>query len=240
MTEPLNVVLFKWRPRPGYRSKFEARHVNTVAAMVRRHYARPHRVWCVTDDAEGIDEAIGIVPLWSDHAEVPNPHPGNHPSCYRRLKLFDPDTAAPLGPRLVWLDLDCVIVGDLAPLWNRPEPVVCWGGQTNPNNPINGSMLLMDAGARPDVWTEFDPKTTPRKTVQAGFFGSDQAWLAMKLGRDVAKWTRSDGVCSYRLDVKPRGGRLPPNARVVMFHGHEDPDDDAPQRLAWVREHYRV
>lgn len=236
--KPLNILTFKWKSPLGYRSTFTADHVNVLGAMIRRHYQRPHRLWCVTDDAEGIDQDIGIVPLWNDHARVPNPHAGNHPSCYRRLKLFDPETAAMFGPRLVWLDLDCVIVGDVAPLWDRPEQIVTWG-MTNPSNPINGSMVMLEVGARPEVWTRFHPVQSPILARNEGYFGSDQAWLSYILGDREARWTKADGVVSYRLDCKPHGGRLPDGARVVFMHGQEDPWSPGPQRLDWVKAHYR-
>ena len=37
------------------------------------------------------------------------------------------------------------------------------------------------------------------------------------------------------MHLKPHGGRLPADARIVMFHGHEDPWSPAAQRLDWVR-----
>lgn len=236
--EPLSVITFKWKAKPGYRSQFTAEHVNTLAAMVRRHYRKPHRFWCITDDAKGIDEDIGIFPLWEDHGAVPNPHPGNHPSCYRRLRLFEPATAKQFGRRLVWLDLDCVIVDDMAPIWDRREAIVTWS-QTNPANPINGSMVLMNAGARPQVWKRFDPATSPALARQAGHFGSDQAWLSYVLGSREAKWSRRDGVISYRLDCRPIGYALPPGARICFFHGQEDPWSPGPAQLSWVQQHYR-
>lgn len=234
----ITVVTFKWRPRPGYRSKFTAEHVNILASMVRRHYSKPHRFICVTDDAEGIDEGIGIVPLWDDCADLQSPHGGNNPSCYRRLKLYSAEAEQMFGPRIVSLDLDCVITGDLEPLWDRPEEFVVWG-QTNPANPYNGSMQLLTAGSRRKVWEDFDPLRSPRKALSAGYFGSDQAWLCYCLGPNEARWTQADGVYSYRLDCKPKGGALPSNARIVFFHGQIDPDHPEAQRLEWVSREYR-
>lgn len=234
----ITVVTFKWKPRPGYRSHFTGENVNVLARMVARHYPHPHKFVCVTDDATGIDDHIGIIPLWDDYADLPSPHGPANPSCYRRLKLYSAEAREMFGDRIVSLDLDCVITGDLTPLWDRPEDFVVWG-QTNPANPYNGSMQLLTAGARRKAWDDFDPVASPALARRRGFFGSDQAWLCACLGPNEARWTTKDGVYSYRIDCKPIGGRLPEGARIVFFHGQIDPDHPEAQRLQWVREAYR-
>lgn len=123
----LSVVCWKWPPQPGYRSSYSGQTVNILRAMVRRWYPHPHRFICVTDETKGIDPDIEIRPAWNDYARVQSPHGGKNPSCYRRLRLFHPDAAEWFGERYVSLDLDVVITGDLAPLWNRTEDVVFWG-----------------------------------------------------------------------------------------------------------------
>jgi hypothetical protein len=232
----LSVVCWKWKPPPGYRSSFGPETVNVLRAMVRRHYDAPHRFICVTDDAAGIDSDVEIVPLWADYSSVQNPYGARQPSCYRRLKAFSREAAAMFGDRFVSLDLDCVVTGDLRPLWDRPEEFVIWG-DTSPRTPYNGSMFLLKAGARSCVWDDFDPKTSPVKSRAMGYFGSDQAWIGARLGPRETKWSQMDGVYSYRLDIKRLGG-LPDNARIVMFHGGVDPWSPEAQRLAWVRNYY--
>ncbi len=234
-----SVVCYKWTPVLGYRSTFNATAVNTLKAMVRRHYLRPVRFLCVTDDPAGLDPDIEALPLWNDYATLPSPHGGKNPSCYRRLRAFSPEIAAIYGPRFVSIDLDCVITGDLRPLWDRPEDFVSWG-DTNPQpgSHYNGSMLLMTAGARRQVWDRFDPKLSPQQAKRAGCWGSDQGWISYCLGPGEAKWTKADGVYSYRNDLRDRQV-LPENARVVFFHGRVDPWSDAARNIPWVRQHWR-
>lgn len=236
--QPLTVVTFKWRAPPGYRSTFRGEHVDTLRRMVARHYQRPHRFICITDDASGIQEPdVELFEIWDDFSRVANPSGRKNPSCYRRLRLFAAQPGAFLGPRFVVLDLDCVILRDLAPLWDRPDPFVIWRSTTS-GNPYNGSMWMLEAGARPHVWRDFDPDTSPRLTRRAGLYGSDQAWMAYAMGPDEATWSPADGVHSYRNEVESNG-RLPKGARVVFFHGKTDPWDRTAQRLDWVRENYR-
>ncbi|WP_409188442.1 hypothetical protein [Bradyrhizobium sp. RDM4] len=235
---PLSVVCWKWKPKPGYRSAFSSANVNMLRAMVARHYARPHRFICVTDEAAGIEPGIEVIPLWDDYASVASPCGARQPSCYRRLKAFSKEAATLFGPRFVSLDLDVVVTGDLVPLWDRPEEFVIWG-DTSPKTPYNGSMFLLTAGARRQVWEDFDPVKSPARGRALGYFGSDQAWIGACLGPREAKWGRADGVYSYRLDVRSAAGALPDDARIVMFHGHVDPWSAEAERLDWVRRYYR-
>lgn len=235
----LTVVTFKWRAPTGYRSTFAGEHVDTLRRMVARHYRKPHRFVCVTDDPAGITEPdVELFELWSDFGTVANPSGRHNPSCYRRLRLFAKNPGSWLGERFVVLDLDAVIVGSLAPLWDRTEDFVIWKSATS-GNPYNGSMWMLNAGARPQVWRDFDPNVSPRESHSAGYYGSDQAWIAQSLGRGEATWGREDGVLSFRNDVRPRGGALPPGAKVVFFHGKTDPWSAEAQKLDWVRKAYR-
>lgn len=234
----LSVVTWRWKPIEGYRSTFAPETVNVLRRMVARHYPDPHRFICCTDDPRGLDADIEIVPLWDDHAMVPHPSSPMQPSCYRRLKAFAPEMREIFGPRFVSMDLDCVITGDLRPLWNRPEEFVGLAG-TQPPTTFNGSMLLMTAGARARVWNEFHPVYSPKNARRAGHYGSDQAWISYILGPDEARWTPADGVYTYRLHVAPREGRLPEDARIVFFSGKKDPWSADVRELDWVQQHWQ-
>jgi hypothetical protein len=237
----LSVVTWKWPPRKSYRSVYGPEVVNVLRSMVARHYPAPHRFLCVTNDAAGLEPEVEVVPDRADFAALPSPHGPASPSCYRRLRAFAPDAGEIFGLRFVSLDLDCVIVGDLRPVWDRPEDFVIWG-DTNPRTRYNGSMFLLTAGARPQVWDRFDPATSPRQALAAGNHGSDQAWISYVLGKGEARWTKADGVYSYRNEIlgSGAGGALPPGARVVFFHGQHDPwSPDVQQRHTWVREYWQ-
>lgn len=237
---PFTFVTWLWAPPAGYRSSFNASHVNTLARMVARHYTKPHRFLCVTDIPKGIDPNVTVIPAWNDFADVGSPHGGGNknPSCYRRLRAFHPEIGKVFGPRFVSMDLDTVIVGDLVPLFDRPEDFVIWG-ETNPRSWYNGSLWMMAAGARPHVWQHFNPRISPHEAKRAGRFGSDQGWISYCLGKGEATWSKRDGVYSYRVHLKPKGDRLPANARIVNFHGETDPWSPRAQRIEWVREHYQ-
>jgi hypothetical protein len=233
----IHVITFKWHS-PSYSVKYAPETVDILADMVRRRYHGPLRFVCVTDDPGGVEAET--FPLWTDCADLVNASGQRLPSCYRRLKLFDPATQKEMGiargERIVSIDLDTVIVGGLNALWDRDEPFIGWAvkGSYHPRV-FNGSMWMLRAGEEAHVWRTFDPDKSPELARRKGYLGSDQSWMSLKLqGR--AGWTDDDGVVSYPLTLS-RTELLPPDARVVMFHGFKKPwARTLPQ---WVRNHYR-
>lgn len=250
----LDVVTFKWS-KPGYRSTYTGEHVNIMANMVRRQYDRPHRFTCITDDPTGIDQSkVRVIPLWSEFGDLPSPHGGNNPSCFRRLRLWSEEVRDLFPGKVLQIDLDMVLVADVSPLWDRPEPCVLWADNLNPTSPYNGAMQLITPGAYP-VWENF--KANPQAAIATArnkrFFGSDQAQLALWLGPDMPRWRTADGAFSWRVHIrKPPIGHahlpfvphrncksdLPEGARCVNFHGIDDPATVAPH-VPWVKEFYR-
>lgn len=237
-SEPLTFVAWRWQPKPGYRSTFGPETVYALRHMIAAHYPHPHRFVCVTDRPEDLP-GIETIRLWTDLSDMPSPLGHSYPSCYRRLKVFAPDAGTLFGTRLVSMDLDTVIVGDLTPLFDRPEDVVLWGESDFPGRQhYCGSMWMLRTGTRPHVWATFDPRTSPRTAAKAGARGSDQAWLSYSLGPNEARWTKRDGVYSFRKDIARMGHRLPADARIVFFHGKEDPWSYKCRQLPWVQRHY--
>lgn len=254
----LTVVTFKWG-QPGYRSSFTAENVNITRRMVARHYQKPHRFICVTDDPVGLDPEVEVLPLWGDFASIPNPTWVNGPSCYRRLKVFSKWFTEFAGERIVVLDLDVVITGDLSPLWDRDEDFLIWRPGTA-RQPVCASMFMLRAGTMQHIWDTFDAAISPKLAGRQGFRGSDQAWIGYCIGRDHPGWTTADGVYGYKdhlykpgkpaptinipsiykIKTQPASGALPKDARVVMFTGRPDPwDAEALAAAPWIADHYK-
>jgi hypothetical protein len=234
----LTFVTFKWKPRTTYRSIFGPEQVRVLKRMITRHYHKPFRFVCVTDDNTGM-AGIETFPLWSDYAEIPNPNGSHNPSCYRRLKMFAPEAREWFGERVVVMDLDTVIVGDITELFDDPAEFKIWGESDFPSTQwMNGSLWMLKTGSRPQVWSRFNPRTSPREAKLAGARGSDQGWMSYVLGKGEATWGRQDGVFSFRKHIEPIG-RLPKEAKIVCFHGHTDPWSPRAHEHPWIQEHYR-
>lgn len=236
----LDIVCWLWKPHEGFRSGFSVENVNILQRMVARHYNHPHRFSCITDQTEGFAPEVRVIPLWSDHATRLSMYGPDRPSCYRRLKAFSPEMKDIIGPRFVSLDLDMVVVNDLAPVFNRDEDFIIWGPDGR-RTPYNGSMWMMNAGARAQVWEKFEsnPERAIARARGAGFFGTDQAWMCYVLGPNEKRWRAQDGVYSYRMHLKENGGVLPKDARIVFFEGNYDPWNKVIQnQCPWVKDHY--
>ena len=82
------------------------------------------------------------------------------PGCFVRLRMFSPawQRAHQIreGTRLVCLDLDVVITGRLDPLFDRDDDFLILKGCNAANPcPFNGSIMMLRAGAHPEIWQEF-------------------------------------------------------------------------------------
>lgn len=222
----ITVLCWYWR-QPGGRTRYEPWHVNVWADMVRRNLSLPHRIACVTDTPEGLDRRIEIIEPPRDFELVRIPTWKEHrPQCLRRLAMFSPDAGKKFGERFVCMDIDCVIGGPLDPLFTDHDFRIFRG--TAPSRPYNGSMMMLRAGARPQVYTEF----TPEGAVEAGrrYVGSDQAWITHCLGPGEATWGPEDGVVWH-------GGRKDDDVRLLFFPGSSKPWECAGMPL--VDRHYR-
>lgn len=160
------------------------------------------------------------------------------PGCFSRLRVFDLEWCAErgIGPgdRLLVLDQDLIVTGDLAPLFEGDEPfrILAGANASNPC-PFNGSVWRLDIGHRPDVWSDFSLEAAAK--VPHDKFPDDQAWFAHKIP-DAGKFGPEDGVYAYQKPGWPRGEALPKNARMVAFPGWRDPAGFT--HLDWVKRHW--
>jgi hypothetical protein len=214
----LTVACYLWDGQPAdNRTRYTTEHVRVLAAMCRRHLPE-HRFVCMADRFVPDVETWRLSDDWLRWGKR-----------YPKLSLWRGDAGRVFGDRVLCLDLDCVIVDDLAPLVTRTEEVVIWrdpGGSRLGR--YNTSMVLLTPGARPEVWDTFDPGAPPVPGV-----GSDQAWVSHVLGDGVATWGPEDGVYSYRWEAREE---MPDNARAVFFHGKPKPWEVQ----GWPAEHWRA
>ncbi len=214
----LTVLTWLWA-QPGGRTRYTAEHVNIWADMVDRHLAMPHRLACVTDMPAGIDARIDIIEPSGEFVGLQTPTWwGPKPNCFRRLVMFRRDAAATFGERFVSMDLDCVIGDSLDPLFDRDDDLILYKG-TSGARPYNGSMLMMTAGARPQVYEDFSEAGAIASGAQ--FVGSDQAWISHCLGWGEKVWSEEDGVWWFgRRYQKTRHSARP---RILFFPGQPKP-----------------
>jgi len=224
----LTIVTWLWKTT-GWRKGYSAGHVNALHAMVSQNLDIPHKFVCVTNMPENIN--CETIPLWDDPL-VPGVL-AHKPNCYKRLKAFSPEIKQIFGERFISLDLDVVIRGNITDIIDRKEDfIMLKGGST----PYNGSMWMMTAGARKQVWEDFDPRASPAQAKAAkmpsgkNYYGSDQAWISYKLGTKEKTWDENDGIYQYWNGLNRNPGRIPENAKIIFFNGAINPWDNEIRR----------
>lgn len=233
------VCCFQWNN--GFRA-YLPEYVNVLARSVRRHLPIDHRFYCITDETEGFGKDVTLVPLPREAralAEMPSPMGRKFPSSFRRLWLFSQEAAA-LGERIFLLDIDCVITGDLSPLFDPKDDFVGW----RPNfiwgngDRIGGGTWLLRAGTRTSLWERMlsDPAHWIMKARRANYAGSDQAIMSYLL-KGCAVWPKDSGIYQAQDMKRTHKYKLPSDARIVHFNGAQKPWQM--RNIPWVKEHWR-
>lgn len=220
-------------------------YVNVMQSMLKRNMdGVSYRMLCITDDDHGIQ--CETARLWDDCSGLANASgPHRLPSCYRRLRLYDGETQRDLGissgDRIISLDLDTVICGPLRQVVETEGRFVGWklAAEFHPWV-YNGSFQMFTAGDLQHIWSEFNPKTSPEVAKQAGYKGSDQAWLSMNLvGREGSNDVPYPVLASYPLHCVRRGYHSK-DTRLVFFHGKRKPwSIEANSASPWIARHWR-
>lgn len=203
---------------------FKPEFIVRLAQLCRKHLKIPFRFVCITDEPQpnSADVTWMLTPAAALEAgQFRSPEGLRFPSCYRRLWAQSEEAARVLSERCLLIDADLVPLRDLAPIVERDEPFVGWRPYRDwgKQERIGGGIYLFKPGAHTKVWTEFmeNPQAAIARARQAGFRGSDQAWLSYKLAGKVPVWGRDAGIYSIRDFGNDH--RLPPDARLVQMNG---------------------
>lgn len=206
--------------------------------MLARNLHIPHELVCCTDDPAGIDPDIRCEPI-TEFTDAPR--------CQRRMAQYGAEFASRLGSRILSIDLDCVITGNLTGLVDRPEPVVLW--RVGFAQVYSGSFQLFDAGALDGLYRAYaaDPAGFARRAAPHGT-PSDQPMLNYFLrGKSIPHWTEADGICTFfgrgyerkeHLGVGPNRRELPSGTRLVVL-GSADKSYMDEASFDWIRQHWR-
>lgn len=133
---------------------------------------------------------------------------------WAKMEMFRPD----IPGDVLYLDLDTVVLGDLAPLEGSATSRML-SDFYRPHLPASGFMWLTEAD-RARVWEYWmrDPAAHMRRAVTRDCWG-DQGIIGEALP-DVKRW--GPEVVSYKVHCRQRG-LPPPGASVVCFHGQPRP-----------------
>lgn len=255
--ESIGIVCFKWEAAPGSpeNKRFIANHVNALKYMVARHLSIPHKFYCVTDDPSGLDSDVSVVPMPDVFR--------NMQYCFPKIMIFSEECRQWFGEYFLFIDLDVVITNSIDSLIPtrgvdfviHGKPVLfslwelMWSKKLrrkralyNSGIKYNSGMIYLRAGARAEVYNQFSQDAALNLREKFCMKGSDQLWIAYRLGFKEKMWSKSDGVYSYGSDLAgKKKTRLPDDARVVLFGGRFTPwQTEALQAAPWIPKHYPV
>jgi hypothetical protein len=217
------LLCMKWGTRYG------SDYVNRLHSMISRHLEPPFRLVCFTDDAAGIKPAVECRPL--------PPFPGVPEYLavlpWRKLSLWQRSLGPDLDGRdALVLDLDLVITGPLEDFFTyAPGRYAVIENWTKPGRNIgNTSVFRFTIGKYPEIYDRFigDPEGLYRRE-----FRVEQEYISATLhprGEQVF-WPK-EWVRSFKEELLPawplrlvKAAPLPPEARLVIFHGKPDPHE---------------
>jgi hypothetical protein len=223
----LNICTWLWG------NKYSVDYVLLLYRGLQRHLSSPFRFLLMTER----ERKISFLPAGIERHAIKDPELIG-PGCLARLRMFDPGWQGnrQLTGRIVCIDLDVIITGDCSQLFERDEPLVVLQGANISNPcPYNCSVFLFQAGAHPELWTEFSIENVSK--IPFYKLADDQSWMAHKVpGAAGWKAGRASGIYAFNKTEWPPGNQLPADARIVAFPGRRDPS--MYRYIDWVRKHW--
>ena len=220
----LKIMTWYWKQEKS-RFVYTAEHVNRWAEQIEKYVSLPHTIACVTNLPTGINKNIEIIPMPKKFSNIRTATwgVGGKPQCYRRLSLFAPNAEEIFGAkRFVSMDLDVKIFNNIDKILSKKDDFIIMKSHNADLNakrfrPYNGSMMMINAGARPRVYTEFNQAMA--EISGKTFLGSDQAWIAYCLGYAEKTWDEKDGIYfPASAEVKKHGENIP-GLRMIFYAG---------------------
>lgn len=224
------VVCMKWGTR------YPSDYVNRLWSMITRHTARPTRLVCFTDDADGIDAAIVTAPIPDinipDRVAITG---------WRKIAIWRDDLEH-LDGDVLFFDLDMVITGSIDPFFDfEPGHFCVVENFTQRGQQIgNTSIFRMPVGKYPNIFNRFndDPEgVLAQYDIEQQYISGDIA---------AQRFFPREWCVSFKHDLLPRWPLnffvtppLPDDALAIAFTGKPDPDEAAvgewPVTQAWKK-----
>lgn len=191
-------------------------YVNRLLRAVKRNSTVPFSFVCFTDEEDtAYSKRIILKPI-----------PMQLKGWWNKMYMFK---AGVLEGRVVYLDLDTVITGNIDALLKLETPFAMLRDVMRPHLKASGVMAWL-ANGRYGLWDAYEDAGRPHhwKEGDGGFIADHLAYEPDLLQNHV------DGIYSYKKNCRAQG--LPDDATIVCFHGQPRPHMVAD---AWVGEHWK-
>lgn len=218
-------------------TRFGPDYVNVIHRAVREKLKLPHRFVCLTNQPEGIDPGVEVMPM--PEFGVPEVE-WTKRGCWPKVALFKEGVFED-DEVVLYLDLDVLVTGELDAFpkllendsafytlreWNpallRALPV-----SMRPDRGSQGSVYVWRAGEQRHVFADF---TSRVEEVRANYW-SDRFYLPKVaknpryLPYDWCLSFKNHCLAPWPLNIVRPDARLPRGARIIVFHGKPRPMD---------------
>jgi len=222
MTAPL-VVAVVWTG-----TKYGPEYVQRLFNMVERHLPLPFDRACITD------HPTRMLPLGVERVEAPAGLPG----WWAKMMLYEPTWRA--GRRVIYLDLDTVIIGDLTPLAQVEADFAITSNfariASNGAYPCRyGSCTQVIGPKLRRVWERFEERRSYYMT-QAGHYGDQKAVELLCPDLPLLQDLTPPGFFIDRRTLVKNRTAPPPGAAIIVFAGPLKPHNAA---IDWITKAWR-
>jgi len=209
-------------------NKYGQDYVVKLRNMIERNITVPYKLYCLTDDPKPIEGVESIV--------IPNQ--GYAKGWWHKVHMFDPKL--PITGRILYMDLDVVICGNidkLTQIYNDDfMGIRDFNRKFHPNwRYLNSSVMSWKHGTQSHVFKKF--KEAPQTAMR---MHGDQDWI-WKTSREIIKFWPELWIQSYKWEIRSReelhvlhGKRqfrnirndikVDPECSIAVFHGDPCPD----------------
>jgi hypothetical protein len=158
---------------------YTVEYVTRLRAMVARWIDRPFRFVCLTDRPGEMPDGVAPILVTKLAGFAP----------WTKLELFNPINAW-TGQRVLYLDLDSLIVAPLAPIIDVPAPFAITADPPVPGQRqrdsfgrqivrrFNSSVMVWDGGTQTDLYTEWTPAVSARLSGDQDFIAGQRPGAA--------------------------------------------------------------
>lgn len=218
-------------------TRFGPDYVNVLYRAVQEQLKIPHRFVCLTNQPEGIDPGVQVMPV--PEFGVPEEEWLKR-GCWPKVALFKEGVFED-DELVLYLDLDLIIVGELKPFidlvrdhaafytlreWN-PALVRMLPLRFRPDRGSQGSVYVWRAGEQRHIFADF---TSRVEEVRANYW-SDRFYLPKVaknpryLPYDWCMSFKNHCMAPWPLNLLRPGARIPEGAKIIVFHGKPRPID---------------
>lgn len=208
------IVCLKWGVKYG------SEYVNRLYNGIKRNCQLPFELHCFTDNEIGINSEVVTHEL---------PYSADIDSWWNKIWLFSDDLPFHKNERILYLDLDTLITGNIdALLSNNGEDFIMlrdfYWGIAKSATPSASGVMAWNAGEFTQIWEKFIKN--PEESMASVSPHGDQHFISGCLGHRVRYWQDlfPEQVVSFKVHCREG---LPPNAKIICFHGEPSIPDAA-------------